>query len=259
MQRSDAFLTVLHFKNRIRRPRKYWEGEKEGEKRVTTAFFRTILLYFILMAGLRLMGKRQIGELEPSELVLTLIISDLAAVPMQDFGIPLVNGVFPIITLLCVSMLLSFFSMKSIRFRALVCGCPTVIIRDGKVMQANMARNRFTVDELLEQLRSQGYSDISAVKYAILETSGQVSILPYTRESPITPKTAKLEVKDSVTLPVLLINDGRVMTENLRASGYDLKWLEGQLKARKLPSPKQVFFMTVDEAGSVTCVGKDGK
>ena len=226
---------------------------------MTTAFFRTILLYFILMAGLRLMGKRQIGELEPSELVLTLIISDLAAVPMQDFGIPLVNGVFPIITLLCVSMLLSFFSMKSIRFRALVCGCPTVIIRDGKVMQANMARNRFTVDELLEQLRSQGYSDISAVKYAILETSGQVSILPYTRESPITPKTAKLEVKDSVTLPVLLINDGRVMTENLRASGYDLKWLEGQLKARKLPSPKQVFFMTVDEAGSVTCVGKDGK
>ena len=211
---------------------------------MTTAFFRTLILYFILMLGLRLMGKRQIGELEPSELVLTLIISDLAAVPMQDFGIPLVNGLFPIITLLCVSMLLSFFSLKSIRFRALVCGRPTVIIRDGKILQQNMARNRFTVDELLEQLRSQGYSDISAVKYAVLETSGQVSVLPYTKDSPATPK-------------VLLINDGHVMSENLSASGYDGAWLDKQLKQRRLTSPRQVFFMTVDEVGGITCVAKE--
>ena len=182
---------------------------------MTTAFFRTLILYFILMIGLRLMGKRQIGELEPSELVLTLIISDLAAVPMQDFGIPLVNGVFPIVTLLCVSMLLSFFSLKSIRFRGLVCGYPTVIIRDGKVLQQNMARNRFTVDELLEQLRSQGYSDLTAVKYAILETSGQVSVLPYTKDSPATPQVMNMTVQDDVTLPVLVINDGHIMAENL--------------------------------------------
>ncbi len=224
---------------------------------MTTAFFRTLILYFILMLGLRLMGKRQIGELEPSELVLTLIISDLAAVPMQDFGIPLVNGLFPIITLLCVSMLLSFFSLKSIRFRALVCGRPTVIIRDGKVLQQNMARNRFTVDELLEQLRSQGYSDISAVKYAVLETSGQVSVLPYTKDSPATPKVLGLDVQDDVTLPVLLINDGHVMSENLSASGYDGAWLDKQLKQRRLTSPRQVFFMTVDEAGGITCVAKE--
>ncbi|MDE7054241.1 MAG: DUF421 domain-containing protein [Oscillospiraceae bacterium] len=224
---------------------------------MTTAFFRTLILYFILMLGLRLMGKRQIGELEPSELVLTLIISDLAAVPMQDFGIPLVNGLFPIITLLCVSMLLSFFSLKSIRFRALVCGRPTVIIRDGKVLQQNMARNRFTVDELLEQLRSQGYSDISAVKYAVLETSGQVSVLPYTKDSPATPKVLGLDVQDDVTLPVLLINDGHVMSENLSASGHDGAWLDKQLKQRRLTSPRQVFFMTVDEAGGITCVAKE--
>ena len=218
---------------------------------MTTAFLRTVILYFILMIGLRLMGKRQIGELEPSELVLTLIISDLAAVPMQDFGIPLVNGLFPIATLLCLSMLLSFFSLKSIRFRALVCGRPTVIIREGKVLQQNMARNRFTVDELLEQLRSQGYSDLSAVKYAILETSGQVSVLPYTKASPITPQVVQMEVQDDVTLPVLLINDGHVMSANLSASGYDRTWLDRQLKDRRLTSPRQVFFMTVDEAGAV--------
>lgn len=224
---------------------------------MTTAFFRTVILYFILMVGLRLMGKRQIGELEPSELVLTLIISDLAAVPMQDFGIPLVNGLFPIITLLCLSMLLSFFSLKSIRFRALVCGCPTVIIRDGKVLQQNMARNRFTVDELLEQLRVQGYSGLSSVKYAVLETSGQVSVLPYTKAGPATPQVMGMDVQDDVTLPVLLINDGHIMSENLSASGYDGAWLEKQLRERRLTSPRQVFFMTVDEAGSITCVAKE--
>ena len=225
---------------------------------MTTAFFRTLILYFILMTGLRLMGKRQIGELEPSELVLTLIISDLAAVPMQDFGIPLVNGVFPIVTLLCVSMLLSFFSLKSIRFRGLVCGYPTVIIRDGKVLQQNMARNRFTVDELLEQLRSQGYSDLTAVKYAVLETSGQVSVLPYTKDSPVTPQVMNLTSQDDVTLPVLVINDGHIMSENLSASGYDALWRDKQLKERRLTSPRQVFFMTVDETGAVTCVAKEG-
>ena len=224
-----------------------------------TAFFRTLILYFILMTGLRLMGKRQIGELEPSELVLTLIISDLAAVPMQDFGIPLVNGVFPIVTLLCLSMLLSFFSLKSIRFRGLVCGYPTVIIREGKVLQQNMARNRFTVDELLEQLRSQGYSDLSAVKYAVLETSGQVSVLPYTKAGPVTPQAMNLEVQDDVTLPVLLINDGHVMSENLHQSGYNETWLTKQLQERRLTSPREVFLLTVDETGRVTCVKKEGR
>ena len=111
-----------------------------------TAFFRTIILYFVLMAGLRLMGKRQIGELEPSELVLTLIISDLAAVPMQDFGIPLVYGVLPIVTLLCLSMILSFCNLKSVRFRSLLCGQPAMIIREGRLVQGAMAKNRFTVD-----------------------------------------------------------------------------------------------------------------
>ena len=189
--------------------------------------------------------------------MLTLIISDLAAVPMQDFGIPLVNGIFPIVTLLCLSMLLSFFSLKSVRFRGLVCGHPTVIIREGKILQQNMARNRFTVDELLEQLRSQGYSDLSAVKYAILETSGQVSVLPYTKDSPVTPQVMNQQVEDDVTLPVLLINDGHVMSDNLTASGRDQAWLESQLKTRRLTSPRQVFFMTVDEAGTVVCVAKE--
>lgn len=224
---------------------------------MVTAFFRTIILYLLLMVGLRLLGKRQIADLEPSELVLTLIISDLAVVPMQDYGIPIINGVLPILTLLCLSLLLSFFNLKSIRFRALACGTPAVIIRDGKIVQQNMEKNRLTLDELFEQLRGQGYSDLKAVKYAILETSGQLSILPYTREAPLTPQAAGMAVIDRVTLPVLVINDGHVMDENLTACGYDRKWLSEQLAAHKLREPREVFFMTVDEDGTVLCIAKE--
>ena len=154
-------------------------------------------------------------------------------------------------------MLLSFFNLKSLRFRGLVCGHPTVIVREGKLLQQNMARNRFTVDELFEQLRCQGYADLSAVKYAILETSGQVSVLPYTKDSPVTPQVMNQQVQDSVTLPILLINDGHIMTHNLDGSGYDQNWLDQQLKSRRLTSPRQVFLMTVDEDGTVVCVAKE--
>ena len=155
-----------------------------------TALFRTVILYFLLIVGLRLTGKRQIGELEPNELVLTMLLSDLAAVPMQDFGIPLINGALPIATLLSLSMLLSYFSLRSVRFRKLVCGEPTVIIRDGVPQQAAMRRNRFTLDELMEELRCQSVTDITSVKYAILETSGQLSVLLRSDHQPVTPHQA---------------------------------------------------------------------
>ena len=224
---------------------------------MTTALFRTVILYLALMVGLRLLGKRQIGELEPSELVLTLIISDLAAVPMQDFGIPLVNGLLPIVTLLCLSLLLSFLNLKSVRLRSLLCGRPTAIIREGKLLQKEMAKNRLTVDELLEQLRGQGISDLSTVKYAILETSGKVSVFPYAKESPITPAASGLNVPDSVVLPILLISDGRLMEQNLRAAGRDEKWLAAALRQYGLSSVRQVFLLTVDEGGAVVCVPKE--
>ena len=125
-----------------------------------TAFIRTVILYCLIMLSLRIMGKRQIGELEPSELVLTMMISDLAAVPMQDFGIPLLAGIIPILTLMSLSLLLSQLSLHNLRFRALVCGTPSVLIKNGEVQQDAMRKNRYTLDELLEELREQGFSDI---------------------------------------------------------------------------------------------------
>lgn len=219
-----------------------------------TAFVRTLILYFLIMTGLRLMGKRQIGELEPGELVLTMMISDLATVPMQDFGIPLLAGVIPILTLLALSMLLSQLSMKSLRFRALVCGTPSVLVWEGALQQAAMRRNRYTLDELLEELRGQGYTGLNDVKYAVLENSGQLSVFPWSQP----PTAAMLGVEeDPVSLPVILINDGRVIQQNLRACGKDSAWLEEVLKQEGAVS-KEIFLLSLDGQGRVSCVRKEG-
>ena len=225
---------------------------------MVTAFVRTILLYFIIMLGLRLMGKRQIGELEPTELVLTMLISDLAAVPMQDLGIPLLNGVVPIVTLLALSMLLSYGCMRSIRLRRLVCGSPTTLIKDGQLQQAAMRANRFTLDELIEELRAQGVTDLTTVKYAVLETDGQLSVLLYPDEQPATPKQLGRSVRDDTFLPHIFINDGRVLGENLSLAGLDAAWLQKQVRAQGYRAPSEIFLLSLDGAGNILCIGKDG-
>ena len=225
---------------------------------MATAFFRTIILYMVLIIGLRLTGKRQIGELEPNELVLTMLLSDLAAVPMQDFGIPLLSGVLPIAVILCMSMLLSFLSLRSVRFRALICGEPTVIIRQGVISQQAMRRNRLTLDELMEELRCQGINDLHTVKYAVLETSGQLSVLLYPKDQPITPQQMDLAVADDIFLPRIIINDGRLLHQNLRAAGREEKWLRDQLRRAGATDTKDIFLLTVDEAGTVVCILKEG-
>lgn len=225
---------------------------------MATAFFRTLVLYLVLITGLRLTGKRQIGELEPNELVLTMLLSDLAAVPMQDFGIPLLSGVLPIAVILCMSMLLSFLSLRSVRFRALICGEPTVIIRQGVISQQAMRRNRLTLDELMEELRCQGITDLQTVKYAVLETSGQLSVLLYPKDQPITPQQMDLAVADDIFLPRIIINDGRLLHQNLRAAGREEKWLRDQLRRAGATDTKDIFLLTVDEAGTVVCILKEG-
>ena len=226
---------------------------------MATAFARTILLYVILIVGIRAMGKRQIGELEPIELVLMLLISDLAAVPMQDFGIPLLNGVVPIVTLLSLSMLLSFFSMKSVRFHRLVCGNPTTLIKGGVIQQAAMRRNRFTLDELIDELRAQGVTDLSTVKYAVLETNGQLSVLLYPADAPATPRQLGKAVRDDVSLPTVLVNDGHVMENGLTDKGLDQAWLDRTVRAHGFRDVREILLLTVDDAGKVLCVGKEGK
>ena len=222
-----------------------------------TALLRTVILYFLIMTGLRLMGKRQIGELEPSELVLTMMISDLATVPMQDFGIPLLAGVIPILTLLSLSMLLSQLSLLSLRFRELMCGTPSILIRNGKLQQDAMRKNRYTLDELLEQRRGQGYVSVDEVRWAVLENSGQLSILPWARQRPPTAEELGLTPEED-ELPFILINDGRIVRRNLARSGRNEAWLQKELR-RTGHSAGEIFLLTVDGSGKVLCIPKEAK
>ena len=207
-----------------------------------TALCRTVILYFLIMIGLRLMGKRQIGELEPSELVLTMMISDLATVPMQDFGIPLLAGVIPILTLLSLSLLLSQLSLLSLRFRELMCGTPAILIRNGKLQQAAMRKNRYTLDELLEQLRGQGCVSVEEVQYAVLENSGQLSVLPWAQGSkPPTAEDLGLTPEED-TLPTVLINDGRVVAEKSPSAAAGTRlWLQKNSEAGAAAPPGRSF------------------
>lgn len=222
-----------------------------------TAVIRTVILYLLIIVGIRLMGKRQIGQLEPSELVLSLLIADLAAVPMQDFGIPLIMGIIPILTLLCLSTILSVLTVKSIRFRALLCSRPSIVIQDGKILTREMVKNRFTVDELMEELRVAGVTDLSSVKYAVLETTGRISVVPKAEDRPVTIRDLDLTAEDT-GMPVIVISDGRVLSKNLKIRNLSIEWLHAELLKRGVSDIRQVFLMTVDEVGGVYFAEKEG-
>lgn len=222
------------------------------------ALFRTVTLYLLIIVGIRLMGKRQIGELEPTELVFTLLIADLAAVPMQDFGIPLITGVIPILALLCVTYLLSVLTTRSIRLRALLCGRPSIVVADGKLNQREMEKNRFTLDELSEELRIQGVTDLTTVKYAILETNGQLTVLLKAEAQPVTAGQMGLTPPEP-GLPMSIISDGRLMRDNLKKRGLDDHWVARQLSRHHVRRVDEVFVLTVDEVGTVYFAKKEEK
>jgi len=216
------------------------------------------VLYLLIIAGLRLLGKRQLGELEPSELTLALIIADLASVPMQDNGTPLLSGIVPILVLLCIATILSVLSARSIRFRSLLCGRPSIVVENGMVLEGELRKNRLTVDELMEELRIQGCPDFRDVKFAVLETNGVLSVIPYAAQAPVTAAQMGF-TPDEPGLSIILISDGRVMGSNLKARGYGEAWLQKQLEHHGLHSPRQVFLLTADELGRTYCVPKGGR
>ncbi|MBR2666875.1 MAG: DUF421 domain-containing protein [Oscillospiraceae bacterium] len=224
---------------------------------MSIAICRSVVLYLILIIGIRLMGKRQVGELEPSELVLALLVADLASVPMQDFGIPLVYGIIPILTLLCVTMILSVLTTRSIRFRSLLCGQPSIIVRDGELDQREMRRNRITIDELNEELRLNGILDLSTVKYAILETNGHISTILFPQAQPVT--AGQLDVRPERTeLPWVIINDGRLISRNLYEAGLDRNWLDRELERRQVREISEVFLLSVDRKRHVQFIRREG-
>ena len=205
---------------------------------------RTIILYLLVVFILRVMGKRQIGELSPSDLVITILISELATIPMQDDTIPLLHGIAPILTLLAIELLVSTLTLKSRFSRKIIVGSASVLIENGEINQNEMRRLRLNLDELLEELRLKGHSNIANVEIAILESNGKLSVFP---SSP----------PEENNLPVTLISDGKLITPALNRVGKDIAWVKQELKKRKISRIRDVFLLQLDGGKNTIIIPRD--
>ena len=205
-------------------------------------FFRAVILYLIIVGGVRLMGKRQLGELQPSELVVTVLLSNIATLPVENTGIPMLMGIIPIFTLVSLDVILSHLLMRFRPLRKAMCGCAKIVISDGRIDQKVLRDLRFSVDDLMQSLRSQQVFDIAQVQLAVVETTGQISVY---QKQPFQPATCKdLKIKgESTDPPQLVIDSGRAVEGALTSLGFDDKWLQSTLAAKGLRT-KDVFIMT---------------
>lgn len=220
-------------------------------------FIRTVILYFAILISMRLMGKRQLGELEISEFIVAALIADLAATPLQDIGIPLLNGLLPIAIMFCLEIIIAGLNLKCIRLRKFTYGKPEIIIKNGKIDREKMQRNRFTIDELMQELRAQGQSDASQIAYAVLETNGQLSIILKSDSQPATAGQLSVAGQDECYAHII-INDGRILDNNLRLLGRDRRWLVNELKRRNISGAEDVYILTLSDSGSVFCQTREG-
>ena len=219
------------------------------------SYTRTIVLYLILILVIRLMGKRQIGQMEPAEFVVTMLVANLAAIPMQDGGIPIFSGAVPIFTVLGVELVLSAISLKSSKIRKLLCGKPVILIENGKVLQQNLKSTRITLDELSGHLREKDVLDIRTVQYAILETNGNLSVFPYPKEKPASAKDARIQVRQQ-SLPITIISDGELLTHNLSIAGKDTQWVDRVLSEHHADL-ESTWLLSVDKQNHITFFRKD--
>lgn len=208
------------------------------------SYLRTIILYLVLIAVIRLMGKRQIGQMEPSEFVVTMLVANLASIPMQDSGIPLFSGFVPIVTVLGLELVLSFLSLRSIWVRKLLCGKPVILIENGNILQQNLRKTRVTLDELTGHLREKDVLDLRSVQYAILETNGNLSVFPYPKDRPASAKEAGITPQKQA-IPLTIISDGVLLPDNLKIAKKDTAWVQKVLKQHDADI-RNTWLLTVD-------------
>lgn len=218
-------------------------------------FFRAVLLYFIIIFSVRLMGKRQIGELQPSELVVTILMSNIATLPVEDISIPMIMGVVPIFTLVCLDVIISHLSMKFRPLRKAVSGTPKIIISDGRIDQKVMRDLRFTADDLMESLRSVQVFDVSEVQLAVVETTGKISVCQKKEFQPVTCSDMNIRTQNQ-NPPVMVINDGEISPAAINFLGLDKSWLDKVLSKEKL-SPKEVYIMSAQSEEQYTIIRKN--
>lgn len=202
---------------------------------------------------MRIMGKRQLGEMEISEFIVAALVADLAASPLEDIGTPLLNGLVPIAVLFCMETIIAGISLKSVKLRKIFFGTPSVIIQNGKINVMEMNKNRFTPDELMQELRTQGINDITTVNYALLETNGQLNIIPNQADQPLTAADMGISPEET-GYPHIIINDGRILDNNLRLLGRDENWLKTQLGNK---APDDIYLFTLTDTGKIFCQAKE--
>ena len=219
------------------------------------SYFRTAFLYLVLILSIRMMGKRQIGQMEASEFVVTMLVANLASIPMQDSAIPLYSGLLPILVVLGLELTLSGLILRSVWVRRFFCGKPVILIDNGKILLENLRRTRVTLDELTGHLRQKDVLDIQTVQFAILETDGSLSVFPYPEQRPATAKEAGIQAEKQY-LPITIVEDGYVSRENLQKAGKNQTWLEEILKQNQA-TRQETLLLTVDSNGHVTFMRKE--
>lgn len=213
------------------------------------SFVRAFILYAVVVIVMRVMGKRQLAQMQPFELVVTLMIADLASVPMENSGKPLLGGIIPIIALTVSQLALSWLTMKSERIRAFVCGSPSILIEKGIINQTELKKQRINLNDLLEQLRTKDVPQVSDVEFAVLETGGQLNVIPKSQSRPVTPEDLQIDLPD-VGIPLTIIMDGQIHHQNLKKANLDISWLTRELKKKNL-SAKDVFFACLYSNGQL--------
>lgn len=216
---------------------------------------RTIILYILVLLTMRLMGKREIGQLQPFELAIAIMIADLASVPMSDTGIPIFNGIIPIIGLLIMQMFISYINMRSLSLRGIISGKPTILIYRGRIDEKALKKEKITLNELQERLRQNGTFSLGDVEYAILETSGQLTVIQKPEKRTVIPEDLKI-TPEYEGLPYDLVLDGKVMSQNLKVLGKDYNWLKKQVEKFKM-KPEEALIVTYDGKGQIFCQKKE--
>ena len=218
-------------------------------------FFRSIVLYIIVLIVMRLMGKREIGQLQPFELAISIMIADLASIPMTEIGIPIFNGIIPILGLLVMHLIISVINLKSLKARKIICGKPSILIYRGKIDEKALKKERFTINELEERLRGNNVVNLGDVEYAILETSGQVTVIQKPEKRNTIPEDFNI-TPEYEGIPYDLVVDGKVMNKNLRLVGKNYNWLKKQVEKFGI-KPEEALVVTIDGKGQIFCQKKE--
>ncbi len=221
-------------------------------------FIRSLLLYAVLAITIRIMGKRQVGQLQPFEFVLAVLIAELAGIPMSDTDIPLANGLVAILTLMVSQVTLAYITLKSNKARGIICGTPSILVERGKIVENELRRLRCNINDLMEQLRLKGYPNIADVDFAILETDGQLSVIPKPEKRPVITEDLNIQPQYE-GLPLSIITDGRILRNDLVRLGITEKWLMEQLREAGFSDASEVLFASMDGGGKLFIQGKQKK